>query len=93
MSRIVLHYGHHPEQNRQYNGEHIYKVKEIREQKGVTRYCLEHGGWIKKVGDEKYETDWCSEERWARAVEVGDDGEEKELGFIIARVDRSKGYL
>lgn len=61
-------------------------------------YKLDHTGWIKSVGPEKYVTDWCAEERWGRveAVETDDQGKvvsSENLGFIILRVDRSRGIL
>ncbi len=61
-------------------------------------YKLDHTGWIKSVGPEKYVTDWCAEERWGRveAVEVDEQGNRlggETLGFIILRVDRANGLL
>ena len=93
MDDIVLYYGYHPEQNRKYQGEHIYKVLESRCQDGIMKYYLEHGGWIKETGPDKYQTDWCAEERWARAVRKNPDETETLLGFIIAVVDRSEKLL
>lgn len=116
MKKIVIRTGFHPEIKREYRGEHIYKVTEMRrlESDGTmmnanglvtegldeqnTFYRLEHGGWLKSLGDEKYITDWCSEERWGRVEELELDGEGREagaetLGFMILRVDRASGVL
>ncbi len=64
----------------------------------TTFYGLDNGGWIKDLGGDKYETDWTNEERWGRVEEVEYDekGEvvaSRDLGFMILRVDRSKGLL
>ena len=61
-------------------------------------YRLEHGGWIKSLGDEKYITDWCGEERWGRVEELeldeaGNQIAAQTLGFMILRVDRANGIL
>jgi hypothetical protein len=61
-------------------------------------YKLDNDAWIKGIGDEKYVTDWTNEERWGRVEEVeyddeGNDISRQDLGFIILRVDRSKGLL
>ena len=61
-------------------------------------YKLDNDAWIKGIGDEKYVTDWTNEERWGRVEEVEYDDEgnvisRQDLGFIILRVDRSKGLL
>ena len=61
-------------------------------------YGLENGAWIKDLGGEKYETDWTREERWGRVEELETDSEgnvlsRRDLGFMILRVDRSKGLL
>ncbi len=111
MKKIIVHAGFHPEVEREYKGEHIYKVLKVRE--GIegkdyhtgrafggksTFYGLDNGGWIKDLGGDKYETDWTAEERWGRVeeVEYDESGEliaSRDLGFMILRVDRSKGLL
>ena len=111
MKRIVVHAGFHPEAQREYKGEHIFKVVKtrggvvgrdyhtgVRLNDETSFYGLDNGGWIKDLGGDRYETDWCSEERWGRVEEqeVSDRGEilgSRDLGFIILRVDRSKGLL
>ena len=111
MKKIIVHAGFHPEVTREYNGEHIYKVINMRSNveghdfhtgalvsaKG-SYYRLDNGAWIKDLGNEKYETDWTSEERWGRVEEIETDEQgavnsAKDLGFMILRVDRSKGIL
>ena len=111
MKQIIVHAGFHPEVKREYNGEHIYKVIKIRD--GIAGkdfhtnshlndetvfYGLDNGGWIKSLGNDKYETDWTGEERWGRVEEVEYDEKgnilsAEDLGFIILRVDRAKGLL
>ncbi len=61
-------------------------------------YGLDNGAWIKDLGNEKYQTDWTGEERWGRAeqIETDDTGavvSSETLGFILLRVDRSRGLL
>lgn len=61
-------------------------------------YGLDNGAWIKDLGGEKYLTDWTGEERWGRVEEVETDEtgsviSAETLGFIILRVDRSRGLL
>lgn len=61
-------------------------------------YRLDNGAWIKDLGNEKYQTDWTADERWGRVeeVEIDDQGNvvsTQDLGFIILRVDRSRGLL
>ena len=61
-------------------------------------YKLESEVWIKDLGDDKYVTDWTDEERWGRVEELetddrGDVTSRQDLGFMILRVDRSKGLL
>ena len=111
MKKIIVHAGFHPEVKREYNGEHIHKV--LYQRGGVEGkdfhtgahlnnetvfYRLDNNAWIKSLGNEKYETDWTSEERWGRVeeVEYDDDGNvisRQDLGFMILRVDRPKGLL
>ncbi len=98
MKEIIINHGFHPEQKRVYNGEHIYKVLDTREENGVQYFHLEHGAWVKHLGDEKYTADWTPEERFGRVEEVerDEDGNivsRRDLGFMILRVDRSKGLL
>ena len=96
MKKIIVHAGFHPEQRREYRGEHIYKV--VKTRGGVegrdfhsgrvlngatTFYGLDNGAWIKDLGGEKYETDWTREERWGRVEEVETD----EAGLVLARRD------
>jgi len=64
----------------------------------TTFFRLDNGSWIKDLGQDRYVTDWTNEERWGRAeeVETSDDGtvvSRKNLGFVLLRVDRSKGIL
>ncbi len=111
MKKIVIHAGFHPEISREYRGEHIYQIVNIRDG-GVSHdfhsgaalasagryFGLDNGAWIKDLGDEKYQTDWTSEERWGRAeqIETDDSGRvisAQTLGFILLRVDRSRGLL
>ena len=61
-------------------------------------YMISNKGWIDDKGDEKYVTDWTDEERWCRVEEqeLDDEGNvisSRNIGFIIRRVDRSKGLL
>ena len=61
-------------------------------------YGLDNGAWVKDLGDEKYQTDWTGEERWGRveALETDETGAVsavETLGFILLRVDRSRGLL
>ena len=89
MKKIVIHSGFHPEQPREYHGEHIYKI--VKERTGGVAhdfhsgavlgqagkyYGLDNGAWVKDLGGEKYQTDWTGEERWGRVeeVETADDG-------------------
>lgn len=63
-----------------------------------TLYQLESNVWIKDLGRDRYVTDWTSEERWGRVeeLEIDDEGEvtdSRNLGFMILRVDRSRGLL
>lgn len=95
MEKIVLHYGYHPEYQLEYNGEMIFKIK----QQGKGLFRLENGAWIRDAGNEKYHSDWTMEERWVRAEKItinDEDGTEltrETLGFILWRVDRSRGLL
>ncbi len=64
----------------------------------TTFYRLDNNAWIKGLGNEKYVTDWTDEERWGRVEEVeyddaGNVVSRQDLGFMILRVDRSKGML
>lgn len=99
MKKIEIRHGFHPEQHREYHGENILKVKEIREYNGMRMICLEHDCWLKDLGGERYETDWTWKERWGRVVEVEyDDASgkqlgESELGYMILQVDRKNGLL
>ena len=108
--KIKIHYGFHPETERVYNGEHIYKVINTRTlENGVEAQSglpvvgsefiqVENNVWIRKVGPEKYVTDWTDLERWGRVEEqeydeAGSRVSVRELGYIIIAVDRSKGLL
>ena len=106
MKKIEIIHGFHPEVLREYNGEHIYKVRKVKykdESKAGTGaepdfYYLEHNAIVANLGDNKYQTEWTAEERWGRVEEVEYDESGKEtgrefLGFMILRVDRSKGIL
>lgn len=111
MKEIIVHSGFHPEIKREYNGEHIHKVlyqKAVAlsnpfhpgppDNKETVFYRLDNNAWIKDLGEEKYETDWTSEERWGRVEEIEYDNagkivSQKDLGFMILRVDRSRGIL
>ena len=111
MKKIIVHAGFHPEVKREYNGEHIHKVLYTRSgvegrdfHTGIqlseksTFYRLDNNAWIKSLGDEKYETDWTTEERWGRVEELEYDDagnllSSRDLGFIILRVDRARGLL
>ncbi len=104
MKKIVIHHGFHPEAPREYKGEHIFKVVRTREVKQMfppgmsTYYLLDNGAWIKSIGPEKYVTEWTNEERWGRAEEIETDEQgntvsAQDLGFMILRVDRSRGLL
>jgi len=92
MKKIVIHAGFHPEVEREYKGEHIYKVTAVRDGlegkdfhtgratgAKLRFFRLDNGAWIKDLGGEKYETDWTNEERWGRVEEVELD----EKGDII----------
>ncbi len=104
MKKIVIHHGFHPEAERAYQGEHIFKVVRTREVKQMfppgtsTYYLLDNGAWIKGLGGEKYVTEWTTEERWGRVEEIetdeqGNVASAQELGFMILRVDRARGLL
>ena len=106
MKKIVVHAGFHPEVPREYNGEHVFKVVRTREvkqmfpppPKTIIYYLLDNGAWIKGLGGERYETDWSGDERWGRVEkietdEAGNTVSAQDLGFMILRVDRSKGLL
>ena len=61
-------------------------------------YGLDNGAWVKDLGGEKYQTDWTGEERWGRAEEretdeTGAVTKAETLGFVLLRVDRSRGLL
>ena len=61
-------------------------------------YGLDNNSWIKSLGDDKYVTDWTDEERWGRAEEIETDAQgnvlsAETLGFVLLRVDRSRGIL
>ena len=65
---------------------------------GSNYYGLDNGAWIRDLGNEKYVTDWTGEERWGRVeeLELDDQGNvlsSQNLGFMILRVDRSRGLL
>jgi len=106
MKKIEIIHGFHPEVLREYNGEHIYKVRRVvfkDESKAATGaepdyYFLENNAIVENLGNNKYKTNWTQEERWGRVeeVELDDAGNEtgrEVLGFMILRVDRSKGIL
>ena len=64
----------------------------------TTFYGLDNGAWIKHLGNDRYETDWTNEERWGRVEELtlddaGNVVAREDLGFMILRVDRSRGLL
>ena len=93
MTKIIVHAGFHPEVPREYHGEHIYKVINIRsggEAHDATTgaliaaagqyYGLDNGAWVKDLGDEKYLTDWTPEERWGRVEQIETD----ESGNVIS---------
>lgn len=61
-------------------------------------YKVENNTWIKDMGDDKYVTDWNAEERWGRVEELeldeaGNQISAQDIGFVILRVDRSRGIL
>lgn len=65
---------------------------------GNSYYGLDNGAWIRDLGNDKYVTDWTDEERWGRVEEQELDEQgnvlsERDLGFMILRVDRSRGLL
>ena len=98
MKTITVTNGFFPEIKRTYAGEHIYPVVETREVNGVKIYRLPPNAWVKDLGNEKYVTDWNEKERWGRVIETETDDQgnvisEKSLGFMILRVDRSKGIF
>lgn len=104
MSKIVIRTGFHPEVKREYRGEHIYPIigertlpAKVKNAAPSRFYQIANLVWIKDLGDDKYVSDWSSEERWGLVEEVisGDDGREevKTLGFMILRVDRKNGLL
>ena len=111
MKKIIIHSGFHPEIKREYKGEHIFRVIKTKDgsssrdyhtgakKTGVKAYYgLDNGGWIKDLGDERYETDWTGEERWGRVeeLELSESGEvlsSETLGFMILRVDRAAGIF
>ena len=98
MKKIIVVSGYHPEKEREYNGEHIYPVIQERDHLGVHYWKLPTNGLIKDMGDNKFLTDWNEKERWGRVyeVETAEDGSElsrRSLGFMILRVDRSRGIL
>ena len=99
MKKIFVISGYHPEKEREYNGEHIYPVIQERDHLGVHYWKLPNNGWIKDMGDNKFLTDWNDKERWGRVEEAelddktGEEISRKVLGFMILRVDRSRGVL
>lgn len=92
MKKIVIHAGFHPEVTREYKGEHIYQVVNVRNGvnghdfhtgaaisgKGIF-YELDNGAWVRDLGDDKYQTDWTAEERWGRVEEIETDEQGKLL--------------
>lgn len=91
MKKYIIHAGFHPEIQRVYNGEYIYKVVKIRRNiegkdfhtgsklnSETTFLGLDNGGWIKDLGNDRYVTDWTNEERWGRVEEV-EFGENNEV--------------
>ena len=95
---IKLHCGFLPAEKIKYENQPILSVKGIREEKGISYYCLEHDVWVKEIGKDKYVTDWTNEEVWARAeeVECNDVGEvisSQAIGFALMQVDRKKGII
>lgn len=105
MKKIVIRAGFHPDVVREYKGEHIYPITDIRggvkgdiptgdyQNDAGVFYRVHNGAWIKSLGGDKYVTDWAAVERWGRVEEVCDDGSVNVLGFMILRVDRSKAIL
>jgi ferredoxin len=75
---------------RVYEGENIIRVKETREISGDVWHLLEDDQWIREAGPDMFITDWNSEECWG-CVEDVTEGEPKELGYIILKVDRERG--
>ena len=98
MKKISVTNGFFPDIVRTYNGEHIYPITEVREVNGVKIYRLPCNAWVKDMGADRYVTDWNDKERWGRVdeTETDENGEvvsTKTLGFMILRVDRSKGIF
>ncbi len=106
MKKIEIIHGFHPEVLREYNGEHIYKVRKVRykdeskasEGAEPDYYYLENNAIVENLGANKYKTNWTPEERWGRVDEAeydesGNETGRNTLGFMILRVDRSKGLL
>ena len=61
-------------------------------------YGLDNNVWIKSLGDDRYVSDWTDEERWGRAEEIETDEQgtvlsARDVGFVLLRVDRSRGLL
>lgn len=98
MKKLKVFTGFLPPDTISYNGQYIMKVKETKEEGTMQYFCLENDVWIRKIGTDKYVTDWTNEEIWGRVQEIqySDSGEVvsgENLGFILLQVDRRNGII
>jgi hypothetical protein len=97
MKYLELQTGFSSDTPRNYEGQHIFCVKEIRVQEGVRHFLLENNLWVKEIGSNLYQTEWNIEEFWGRVDEVEiEDATGIELsrvskGYVLLHVDREKG--
>lgn len=97
MHVLKVKSGHIPGGLRAYEKENIFHAVETVNIDGIVCFLLEHGQWIRTVGEDCYVTDWNAEECWGRVVEIEIDesnnieNETREIGFCILRIDRKRG--
>lgn len=94
MKRTLVHSGFFTESPTEYTGEYIYKVVGVKEQCGAKFFLLEHDGWVKMTGREKYVAGRMKNERWGRVEELelddntGDFLGSRDLGFVRLELDK-----
>jgi len=94
MKRTIVHSGFFAESPAEHTGEYVYKVVGVKEQRGAKYFLLEHDGWIKMTGEEKYVAGRMENEFWGRVEELelddatGEPMGSRDLGFVRIELDK-----
>lgn len=95
MKQTVVHSGFLTQSPVEYTGEYIYKVIGVKEQCGTKSFLLEHDGWVKMTGREKYVAGRMKNEIWGRVEELELDGAghtlcSRDVGFVRIELDKKE---